>query len=302
MKKVLFFTQNRWAFGTIHQGLIKELYKHGVYSSLLDYTVSYSKQEFDFFIDIYDYFVTNPETIPALMSYGVPLQKIIAVAHAEWDIYSAAKDFVHHNTNNYDIHAYGCISDKLVNMFNDLHPHSKIKAKRVANGIHFDLFYANPPNSLETVGFGGKMVGCNFFGVDIKRGDLVEKVTNLAGLQFLPNATYHYMAMPAYYKTIDAIIMASTEEAAGMPMLEAAAAGRLCIGTPVGYFNHNSDSGGGIKVRIDGDDFINDTVKILEHYKANPEKYKQKCLDIQEYARYNYDWKYVIDGWIELFN
>jgi len=301
MKKVLFFTQNRWAFGTIHQGLVKELYKRGIYSNLLDYTVSYTKEEFNFLIDIYDYFVTNPETIPTLMSYGVPCQKIVAIAHAEWDIFVAARDMVHNTTNYYDLHAYGCISDKLCDMFNDSHPHSKVKAKRVTNGIHFDLFYNKPSNSLKTVGFGGKMVGCNFFGLDIKRGHLVEKVTNMTNLEFIPNATYHYMAMPAYYKTIDAIIMASTEEAAGMPMLEAAAAGRLCIGTPVGYFNHNSDNGGGIKVRIDEEDFINDTSKILEYYKSNPEEYNKKCLDIQEYARYNYDWSKVIDQWIELF-
>ena len=301
MKKVLFFTQNRWAFGTIHQGLVKELYKRGIYSNLLDYSVLYTKEEFNFLIDIYDYFVTNPETIPALMSYGVPCQKIVAIAHAEWDIFVAARDMVHNTTNYYDLHAYGCISDKLCDMFNDSHPHSKVKAKRVTNGIHFDLFYNKPSNSLKTVGFGGKMVGCNFFGLDIKRGHLVEKVTNMTNLEFIPNATYHYMAMPAYYKTIDAIIMASTEEAAGMPMLEAAAAGRLCIGTPVGYFNHNSDNGGGIKVRIDEEDFINDTSKILEYYKSNPEEYNKKCLDIQEYARYNYDWSKVIDQWIELF-
>jgi hypothetical protein len=302
MKKVMFFTQNRWAFGSLHQGLVKELYKHGIYANLLDYTIGYSQEEFNFFIDTYDYFVTNPESIPPLMSYQVPLDKIIAVSHAEWDIYVAARDMVHNITNYYDIHSYGCISDKLVDMFNDCNPHSKIKAKRVTNGINFDAFYAKPSDRLQNVGFGGKMVGCNFFGVDIKRGYLVQQAVEMASLNFVPNDTYHYLAMPGYYKTIDSIIMASTEEAAGMPMLEAAAAGKLCIGTPIGYFNHNADNGGGIKVRLDEDGFVADVVETLEYYKANPEKYKQKCLDIQEYARYNYDWKHVIDGWIELFN
>ena len=85
-------------------------------------------------------------------------------------------------------------------------------------------------------------------------------------------------------------------------MLEAAAAGKLCIGTPVGYFAENGLKGGGIQVPIDEEPFVSDTIILLDYYKNNQEEYLKKCLDIQEYARYNYDWKYVIDGWIELFN
>ena len=301
MKKVLFFTQNRWAFGSIHQGLIKELYKNGVYANLIDYTIGYSQEEFKFLLDIYDYFVTNPETIPPLMSYGVPTKRIVAVAHAEWDIYVSARDLVHNMTNWWDLHSYGGISDKLVNMFNSLNPHSKVKAQRVTNGINFDAFYTKPSDSLKRVGFGGKMVGCNFFGVDIKRGNLVQKVTEVAGLEFAPNGTYHYLAMPGYYKAVDALIMASTEEAAGMPMLEAAAAGRLCIGTPVGYFKDNGLKGGGHIVNLNEENFIEETLDILQYYKYNNDAYKKKCLEIQEYARENYDWSKVVDQWIKLF-
>jgi glycosyltransferase involved in cell wall biosynthesis len=310
MTRVMFFTQNRWAFGSLHQGLIKELYKHGVYANLLDYTIGYSQEEFNFFLDTYDYFVTNPESIPPLMSYGVPSQRIVAVAHAEWDIYVAAKDLVHNTTNWWDLHSFGAISDKLVDMFNSLNPHSKVKAQRVTNGINFDAFYAKPSESMRRIGFGGKMVGCNFFGVDIKRGHLVQKVSELVNtdtgftgiyIDFIPNGTYHYLAMPGYYKSVDALIMASTEEAAGMPMLEAAAAGRLCIGTPVGYFKDNGLKGGGHIVNLNEENFIEETLDILQFYKYNNDAYKKKCLEIQEYARENYDWSKVVDQWIKLF-
>jgi glycosyltransferase involved in cell wall biosynthesis len=301
MKKILFFNQNRWAFGSIHQGLIKELYKHNIYANILDYTVGYSQDEFNFFMDIYDYFVTNPEIIPTLMTYGVPPQRIVAIAHAEWDIYMAARDLVHNITNWYDLHSYGAISDKLVNMFNEAHPHSKVRAQRVTNGINFDAFYAKPSDNLQTVGFAGKMIGCNFFGLDIKRGHLVQKAAELAGLQFKPNATYHYLAMPGFYKSVDAVIMASTEEAAGMPMLEAAAAGRLCIGTPIGYFAENGKKGGGFLVDKDEKKFLEETLDILTRMRYNNEEYKKACLDIQDYAKENYDWSKVIDQWIKLF-
>ena len=105
--------------------------------------------------------------------------------------------------------------------------------------------------------------------------------------------------MPAYYKKIDAVIMSSTEEGGGLPMLEGAAAGRLCIGTPVGYLEENIN--GGIVVPIQSSDFVLQTTRVLEYYKNNPKEYYQKCVDIQEYARYNYDWSRVIDQWIKLF-
>jgi hypothetical protein len=47
MKKVLFFTQNRWAFASIHHALSKELYKNGIYANLLDYDIDYSHDEFN---------------------------------------------------------------------------------------------------------------------------------------------------------------------------------------------------------------------------------------------------------------
>ena len=310
MKKILFFTQNRWAFGSLHNSMIKELYKHGVYANLLDYDQEYSAEEFKYFMDTYDYFVTNPETIPPLMSYGVPTKRIVAIAHAEWDIYTAAKDLVHNTTNWWDLHAYGAISQKLVDMFNDLNPHSKVKAQLVTNGISFNQFYSKPSESLKRVGFAGKMVGCNFFGVDIKRGRLVQKAVELAksdetfggkSLEFVPNGTYNYLSMPGFYKSLDAIVMASTEEAAGMPMMEAAAAGRLCIGTPIGYFKDHGLKGGGCQVPLNEEEFIEKTVDLLMHFKYNDDDHKRKCLEIQEYARENYDWSKVIDQWINLF-
>ena len=84
-------------------------------------------------------------------------------------------------------------------------------------------------------------------------------------------------------------------------MMEAAAAGRLCIGTPVGYFAKHGQNGGGHLVSLDEENFIQETVDILMDYKYNNDRYKKKCLDIQEYARENYDWSKVIDQWIKLF-
>lgn len=299
MKKVIFFTQNRWAFGSIHHGLCKELYKYDIYSNLLDYDIQYTQNEFDLLIDIYDFFVTQPDSISKLLSYNVPLEKIVAVAHAEWDINLSNLHETEKITDNYNIHSYGVISNKLFNIVNN--SNYKIKPTLVTNGIHFDTFYNQPSKNLNIVGYGGTMIGHNFTGIEIKRGYLVEQLANINNLIFYPNGGYNHFAMPGYYKKVDCIIMSSIEEACGLPMLEAAAAGKLCIGTPVGYFIENGLKGGGIQVPLEEQFFIAATSQLLNYYKYNSEEYYKKCLDIQEYARYNYDWSTVINQWIKLF-
>jgi len=44
MKKILFFIEDNWAFGSIHNALCKELYKYDIYSNLLNWKVSYTKR------------------------------------------------------------------------------------------------------------------------------------------------------------------------------------------------------------------------------------------------------------------
>jgi glycosyltransferase involved in cell wall biosynthesis len=104
--------------------------------------------------------------------------------------------------------------------------------------------------------------------------------------------------MPSFYKTVDSIVMASSEEGAGLPMMEAAAAGKLCIGTPVGYFEHNGPKGGGIVVPVEETQFIEKTANVLNFYKSDPAEYHKKCLDIQSYAREHYDWSKFIEPWV----
>jgi glycosyltransferase involved in cell wall biosynthesis len=300
MKKVLFFTQNRWAFGSIHHALCKELYKFDIYANLLDWTVEYTRKEFDLLNDTYDFFVTMPDAVLQLhYKYGIPLEKIVSVAHAQWDVLLAKQqaDFDFYPR----LHKFSVISQVLKDKCNEWGISVNPMISKL--GLHFDLFYGKPSTSLSKIGYGGSNEINNFFGQEIKRPKLIEEVIDgLEGFELVRHQFYNHMCMPAYYKSIDCIIMSSIEEAGGLPMMESAAAGRLCMGTPVGYFEHNSQNGGGILLPMDSESFVSNAKAALNYYKNNPEEYHKKCLDIQEYARYNYDWKYVIDGWIELFN
>jgi glycosyltransferase involved in cell wall biosynthesis len=81
--------------------------------------------------------------------------------------------------------------------------------------------------------------------------------------------------------------------------MEAAAAGRLVISTPVGHFPRKAYEGGSILSPIESEKFKAFAADTLRYYKDNPGAYQDKCHAIQGAAR-KFDWKYAIDEWVEL--
>jgi glycosyltransferase involved in cell wall biosynthesis len=298
VKKILFYTETKWAYGIIHYALCKELYKHNILADVLNWDLQYTQDEFNFLIDKYDLFVTTaPLVLKLHQKYKVPLHKICATAHGQWDIllarHEANFDFYPH------IHSFGVISNILKTKCKEWNISREPKV--VETGIHFDLFYAKPAISLKTIGYGGIKQTYNFFGQEIKRGHLVEQACkNIEGIQLQVSKSYNHLCMPAYYKMVDAVIMSSTEEAGGLPMLEAAAAGRLPIGTPVGFFEENAPKGGGILVPVNEEEFVMRVKQTVCYYKDNPRDYVNKCLEVQSYAQEHYDWSKKIGPWLEL--
>lgn len=297
MIKVLFYTQNRWAFGSIHHALAKELFKHNIYANLLDWTQPYTADEFRLLNKTYDVFVTNPEAVLSLHSRGVPLNKIVTIAHGQWDLLLAR----HHNGVEFykELKGYAVISNVLkqkslefgIGRIPDITP----------LGIHFDTFYDKISNRLSVVGYAGQKECINFFKQEIKRAKLVElATTDIQGISLVTHGDYNHLCMPGYYKDIDCLIMASTEEAGGLPVMEAAAAGRLVMGTYVGYFEHNADKGAGIGLPIDASEFITKAREHIIYFRDNPIQYRQKCESIQQFARENYDWSNVVKHWIQV--
>lgn len=297
MTKVLFYTQNRWAFGSIHHALAKELYKHDIYANLLDWTQPYKQEEFKLLNDAYDVFVTNPEAVTSLHSRGIPFNKIVTIAHGQWDLLLAKQN---NGTEFYkELKGYGVISQILKDKS------LEFGITRIPNivklGIHFDMFYDKIHDNLTTVGYAGQKECLNFNKVEIKRAKLVEAATTgLHGIRLVTHGDYNHLCMPAYYKSIDCLIMASTEEAGGLPVMEAAAAGRLVLGTPVGYFEHTAKEGAGIELPLQEELFVNKAREHISYYRDNPQQYRYMCQNMQQYARDNYDWSTVIHDWVEL--
>ncbi len=295
MRKVLFYTQSRWAFATIHRGLEKELYKYGIISNLLDWTQQYSGEEFKLLNESYDLFVTMPDAVVHLNRCGIPGNKIATVAHGQWDMLLAKRDF---GNGFYDqIYKFGVVSNVLktksaefgINRTPDV----------VSFGIHFDMFYRKPSSSLKKIGYGGARETKNFFNVEIKRGHLVkETITNVPEVNLVEHDFYNWMCMPAYYNSIDALAVSSIEESAGLPSMEAAAAGRLVLSTPVGYFEENGPRGGGILLPLEEEEYKKKLSEEIRYYTSDSEAYKKKCLEIQEFAKENYDWSRHIENWV----
>lgn len=296
VKKILFYTENRWAFGSIHYGLCKELYKNGIHADVLDWSKPYTWEEFNFLNKNYDIFITNPDAAPILEKCGISLDKIIAVGHGQWDILRAKNLF---NLNFSKLRKYSVVSEILKKKSIEFGINEIPNIVKI--GIHANVYKKNIPNELKKIGYAGSKNTLNFFRKNIKRGDLVEEAVRKAGnteLIFAKNL--NNLCMPSYYDSVDCVIMSSCEEGAGLPMMEAAAAGRLTIGTPVGYYEEDAPKSGGIIVGIEEREFVEQAKNAILKYKSDPILYKKTCQQIQEYAIENFDWSKRIESWIKL--
>jgi glycosyltransferase involved in cell wall biosynthesis len=103
--------------------------------------------------------------------------------------------------------------------------------------------------------------------------------------------------MPDFYRSVDAVIMSSLQEGGAMPPYEAAAAGRLVIGTPVGDFPRLCLEGLGILGPLDDRLFEDFAVGVLMRYKADDALFRLRCEHTRTAARRNRDWGVVMPEW-----
>lgn len=312
MKRIIFFMEPEWAFGSIHHELAKYLWPYGFDCRLLPWNKSYTREEMIELDRVTDLFVTTPHGW-RFLGYDyrtVCPEKTVIVAHAKVDY----TELIHyHGFEDFNkFYKFAAVSEWLVSLASEL----KIKRRPDLTpiGINYSAFFGPISDRLETVGYAGFFSPRSTFADnDIKsnlalpkfhkRAYLVKEAAEQSGLRFVTADSYHntYITMPGFYRSVDCVINASTEEGAGLPVLEGGAAGKLIIGTPVGHWNTKIAPLGGDTVPVDEREFIDKTVELLSYYKFNPDKYKMRCREIQHHA-ISYDWKYVIDRWINLLS
>jgi len=312
MKRVVFYFEPNWAFGTVHYELCKYLYAYGFDCRLLPWNKSYTIQEMKELNDTTDIFVTTPHGW-RFLGYDyktVAPEQCVIISHAKLDMTELIHYHGYEDFNKFK--RYACVSEWLVNLSAELGIQRPADLTPVA--INYNAFYSPPNDYLKVVGYAGSYHHKSEFTEDMvkselaqpkyhKRSWLVQEAAERAGLEFRPAAPYHnsYVTMPGFYKNVDAVVAASTEEGAGLPIMEGGAAGKLVISTAVGHWAQRAGQGGGYAVPIEEKEFLEKTTEVLSYYKSNPEKYKQRCLEIQHHAK-NYDWKYVIDKWVNILS
>ena len=312
MKRVVFYFEPNWAFGTVHYELFKYLWAEGFNCQLLPWNKSYTREEMYELNETTDLFVTTPHGWRFLgYDYAtVRPEQCVIISHAKLDM----TELIHyHGMDDFNkFYKYGAVSDWLVGVSKDLGIQRPAQLAPVA--VNCNTFYSPPNSSLRVVGYTGSFHAKQEFSDDQvasqlaqpkyhKRGWLVQKAVEMAGLEFKVAQPYHnsYITMPGFYKGIDAVICASTEEGAGLPVLEGGAAGKLVIGTNVGHWEQRVGTKGGEVVPIPEAEFLEKTVEILRYYKDNPLKYIERCMEIQEHAK-SYDWSHVIDKWVDILS
>jgi glycosyltransferase involved in cell wall biosynthesis len=311
MKRVIFYIEPEWAFGSIHYELSKYLFGHGFDCRLLPWNRSYTIEELKLLFNTVDIVVTTGHGWRFLgHHYGVlDPSKVVVISHAKIDITELIH---HHGKDDFDkFKSYGCVSQWLIEVSKQYGINRP--AVYCPLGINTNLFDIDPSSALTTVGYAGAFQNKDDFTKEQiesdlaqpkfhKRAWLVKEAADRVGLDFKVAQHNHnsFVTMPGFYSSVDCIISASSEEGAGLPIIEAGAAGRLVITTEVGHAKRIGDEGGYI-VPVDEQEFLQRTTEILAYYKYNPSRYRKRCLEIKDHAQ-RFDWSYQIKYWIELLS
>jgi glycosyltransferase involved in cell wall biosynthesis len=296
-RKVLIYGYTGWSHGRVYYDLCKHLYARGFIVDLLDWMKFWSPDDMAAITSFYDFFLTSFDLngVRGLANrYGVPYERMIAISHSEFLTDAGDRD-LYAKFANYGVTSYNLLGSSMSLRIPQI-------PTIVPIGINYSEFEAEPAERLATVGYASTMsLDWENTGVDRKRGALARESAQAAGLDFKTagwtGAPIPFQEMPAFYRSVDCILMTSLFEASSMPIMEAAAAGRLVIGTPAGAFPLRAYQGGGILAPVAAEQFKDFTVSTLRYYKDNPEAFRDKCRAIQQAAR-QFDWQFMIDDWV----
>jgi hypothetical protein len=296
--RLLFFGYKARSHGRIYYDLCKRLYDRGYVADVLDWQTDHT-EHIEELSSYYDLFVTSLDGVAALVDrYKIPYENIIALSHGDYDIPMLIDEKGFEPFARFA--GYGVVSPSLLCSSLNLGV-TRVPAV-LPLGIDFAEFHAEVPERLATVGYASTISVVSKHGIELKREHLARECAEEAGLEYRRSASTEsylwFVYMPDFYKSVDAILIPSLQEGAGLPAMEAAAAGRLVISTPTGHFPLKAAQGAGIIAPIDARRFKAFTLETLRYYKEDPIAYREKCRQIQQAAR-KFDWRYEIDEWIE---
>lgn len=284
--KLAIFVDTGWSLGQIYREVAQ-----AVGADLMDWQTPYPPSSFS----QYDRILTLPHAGSTFLvtQHGVPREKIILVAHAECDIQQLLRRERGDTWGRYA--GYAVVSDTLA--CSSLSLGITRVPTVLRQGIPCDVYDMPIPERLRTVGYAALMERTNEYAVEIKRGSLAKKAAARAGLNFKIATGHTREQMPDFYRGVDALILSSLQEGGAMPPYEAAAAGRLVIGTPVGDFPRLCLEGMDILGPLNDRAFEDFAVAELLKYKSDIGLFHMRCDSIKSSARCNRDWNVVMPEW-----
>ena len=297
--KIVIWGHTQWSHGRVYYDVCKALTERGYVVDLLDWTVGQG-WKIEQLLSYYDFFLTALNGIGTLIdTYGVPAERIIGLSHHERDILMLIEE---KGVGVFDeLAGYGVVGYQLYDA-------SAIFGVRrsplvVPLGVNTAEFSAEVPQRLRTVGYASSYAHVTPEGVEMKRGDIAEAAAREAGLQFKiagsVGGQMSFHDMPAFYRSVDAVLVSSLTEGAGLPMREAAAAGRLVISTPVGDFPLHAAQGIGVIAPIEAHKYTKFVADELKFHKDDTAAFVERCRKAKDAAS-KLDWQYMISNWIDL--
>jgi hypothetical protein len=292
-----FFTDPTWALGIIHRDIAALFDRRGIATDMIDFRISHP-------IDaVYRndaiYMTTPGDAARSLYKYGIKPDQIYLVAHGEVDLHQHIRLFGLESFAKYA--GYGVVSDTLAATSIAMQIPRVPKVLRL--GVDTNFFASDPAPSLNAIGYATVLERYTAADkrVEIKRGRLARQIAENVGIPFVQiqvEPISPHDALPAFYRSVGAYVLPSLLEGASLPPLEAAAAGRVVIGTPVGQFPRLVSEGIGILGPLEEDAFVAFASAKLREYKADPIAYRAACTAAQEAVRKHRAWDVVIDDWI----
>jgi len=300
-KKILFFVENAWCFGKIHNELIKILYPE-IHCDILDWTKSYSYEAIEYLLQKYDYIISTPHGAFVLNnSYAVPLNKIGVIAHSNQDIKNIC-DEKNLGPDYFNLFkSYGAISP-IVRTFSIAHKVKRIP-KIVEVGCFKNIQNLNKSKEIKKIGYIGstKRHLDNKTGFDLKRSNLVSLIAEKTNLQLVTFEDLPFLCAEQMYSKFDVLMFSSVTEGLPTVAIEALCAGIPVIGTETGIFAEIARNGCGIILPFDQNEYVEQGTKILIELKNNPLKYQEMVTNCIKQSE-KYDWTNKKESWIDFIN
>jgi glycosyltransferase involved in cell wall biosynthesis len=302
MARILFYCQDGWAFGNVHNELRKHLWpEHDC--DMMCWTQAYNQSTFRYLNQKYDYFWSTPEACVHLhRNAGVPYEKLIALVHSDWDIVNGVE--VAGDPSEFaKFRGYAVINPKLRAVS------VAMSIPRVPDilpiGVSTKNYAREMSPRVTRLGYFAKYSRVQGpANLEIKRGHLARQVAVETGLEFVAPQLIeevHYLGSDQLYREIDILIFCSLTEGLPTTALEAVAAGIPVLGTDVGIFSELAKTGAGGILPFEESAFVAEAVEVITALRDNPELYARMHAAALETSKH-YDWSALKPVWLEFLH